>query len=308
MPQRGKDGSRSRHRLSRQISRLAGIERGVAMNLPGKLLLSVLFSLAANAGGTQPVLAQSPDNATAATHYERGERAYTLGRFSEAIKEFEAAYEIQPDPILLFNIAQSHRNDNNLQRARFFYQRYLERAPNAENRTEIERRIKELEARLESEKAHAEPMNLSAPTPVERVGDNEAAAPPTASPPVAEVQPIPAQAAVGQHGWWLGRKWTWVAASSALLLAAGATTFGLLARSKFNELKRSCGSVSNAQIGCSESEISSVNTRQVTANLLWGAAGVAAATAGLLFYLEGRSVAVAPMAGRTTGVLARVEF
>ena len=46
----------------------------------------------------------------------------------------------------------------------------------------------------------------------------------------------------------------------------------------------------------------------VTANVLWGLAGAAAVTTGILFFVEGRRVAVAPMAGGATGMLARVEF
>jgi hypothetical protein len=42
--------------------------------------------------------------------------------------------------------------------------------------------------------------------------------------------------------------------------------------------------------------------------VLWGLAGAAAVTTGVLFFVEGRSVAVAPMAGEATGMLARMEF
>jgi len=131
---------------------------------------------------------------------------------------------------------------------------------------------------------------------------------PVAPAPVVEVQTTPVQAPATSRGWWLGRKWAWIAAGSAVLVAGGATTFGLLTRSRYDELSKSCGNASVAHPGCSESDISSLSTRQTTANLLWGAAGVAAVAAGVLFYVESRSVTVAPMAGKTVGMLARVEF
>ncbi len=48
----------------------------------------------------------------------------------------------------------------------------------------------------------------------------------------------------GNEGWWLGRKWTWVAGGSTVLLAVGAITAGLSMQSKFNSLNGSCGRAS----------------------------------------------------------------
>ncbi len=109
-------------------------------------------------------------------------------------------------------------------------------------------------------------------------------------------------------GWWLGRKWAWVAAGSTAVLAGAAALAGWSMQSRFDDLKKSCGRGSPNQLGCSDADISSVRTRMVAANVLWGAAGAAAVTTGILFIVEGRSVAVAPMAGAGNGVLARMEF
>jgi tetratricopeptide (TPR) repeat protein len=78
--------------------------------------------------------------------YDKGVTEYTLGHFPEAIAQFEKAYEIDPAPILLFNIAQAHRHSGNTDCAVFFYRRYLEQAPRAAtNRSDVEKRIKDLE-------------------------------------------------------------------------------------------------------------------------------------------------------------------
>ena len=110
------------------------------------------------------------------------------------------------------------------------------------------------------------------------------------------------------EGWLLGKKWTWVAAGSTVLLAAGAITAGLMMDSKFDSLRSSCGAGNPARPGCSQSDIDSVNSRQTAANVLWGLTAAAAVTTGALFYFEGRPVTVAPVAGGTPGVLARMEF
>jgi len=110
------------------------------------------------------------------------------------------------------------------------------------------------------------------------------------------------------EGWWLGRKWTWVAAGSTVLLAVGAITAGTLMDSKFDSLRSSCGAGNPARPGCTQSQIDSVNSRQAVANVFWGLTAAAAVTTGALFYFEGNPVTVAPVAGGTTGFVASVRY
>jgi hypothetical protein len=112
----------------------------------------------------------------------------------------------------------------------------------------------------------------------------------------------------GSEGWWLGRKWTWVAAGSTVLLAAVATTAGLSMESKFNSLNSSCGRASPTQTQCSQSDVDSVTSRQTVANVFWGLATAGAVTTGALLYFEGRPLTLAPMAGETMGAMAKVGF
>jgi tetratricopeptide (TPR) repeat protein len=96
--------------------------------------------------------------------------AYNLGHFQEAIEEFEKAYEIRSEPIFLYNIAQSHRQNGNPQRAIFFYRRYVEADPSSKKRAEVEKRIadmqSELDAQREREAAAAAPPPVVAPQPL----------------------------------------------------------------------------------------------------------------------------------------------
>lgn len=150
-----------------------------------KLILAVLFALAASTAVTRPGFAESRTRQTAENHYEKGMKAYTLGHFPEAIEEFERAYELRSEPIFLYNIAQSHRQNDNPQRAIFFYRRYLEAAPNAKNRPEIEKRIKDIEALLAAQQTST-PATISPAT-------QPAPAAPQPAPTVAA--PVPAQGA-----------------------------------------------------------------------------------------------------------------
>jgi hypothetical protein len=111
-----------------------------------------------------------------------------------------------------------------------------------------------------------------------------------------------------QVGWWLGRKWTWVAAGSSVVFAGSAAILGMSMKSKYDALEKSCGQSSLSQLGCTDSQINSVVARRNVANVFWGLAGAAVVTTGVLFFVEGRPVSVAPMAGGTMGLLARVGY
>lgn len=82
------------------------------------------------------------DDGTAAARRfsDAGKLQYELGRFEDARKSYERAWEAKPIPAFLFNIGQCHFQLGHFQRAIFFYERYLELEPDAENR----RLVKEL--------------------------------------------------------------------------------------------------------------------------------------------------------------------
>lgn len=110
-------------------------------------------------------------------------------------------------------------------------------------------------------------------------------------------------------GWWLGRKWTWVAAGSTVVFGTGAIIAGTMMQSKFDELRNTCGKGAGANwTGCTSDQISSLDTRKNVANVLWGLSAAAAVTTGVLFFVEGHDVIVFPFAGETTGLLANVRY
>lgn len=130
----------------------------------------------------------------------------------------------------------------------------------------------------------------------------------TVMPVPTEVQTPAAAPVETDEGWLLGRKWAWVATGSAVLFAGSAAVIGAGAKSRYDDLRSSCGSGSADRVGCDEGEISSLKTRVLTTNVLWGLAGAAAVTAGVLFIVEDYRVQVAPLAGNANGLLAKVEF
>jgi tetratricopeptide (TPR) repeat protein len=99
----------------------------------------------AAASASAPAKATRNPTAEAKAHANRGTNLYNLGRFSEALAEYEAAYLAIQDPPFLFNIAQCHRKMGKNKEALDSYRTYLRVAPEAPNRTEVQKRISELE-------------------------------------------------------------------------------------------------------------------------------------------------------------------
>src|SRR5580765_3342954 len=98
--------------------------------------------LQAGAAHAQGKETSADSKAAAKEHYTRGTSFYDLGRYDEAIKEFEAAYELKNDPAFLYNLAQSYRQAGNHEQALHFYKTYLRYLPKGANRTDIEEKIK----------------------------------------------------------------------------------------------------------------------------------------------------------------------
>lgn len=106
--------------------------------------LCALIALVLGVGG-----ARAEDAATreAKKHYAKGDKLFALGKFDQALAEFEAAYEAKPLPKLLFNIGQAHRNLDHYDQAIFAFRKYLREVPDADNREAVEKLIDDLEAR-----------------------------------------------------------------------------------------------------------------------------------------------------------------
>ena len=111
--------------------------------LPLVAVSAILLFASFGFGATAQAQAPAPDNKTAAKeHYTRGTSFYDLGKYDDAIREFEAAYQLKNDPAFLYNLAQSYRQAGNHERAVHFYKTYLRYVPNAKNRADIEDKIK----------------------------------------------------------------------------------------------------------------------------------------------------------------------
>jgi tetratricopeptide (TPR) repeat protein len=243
------------------------------MNRTAKLTLIVIFVLSVAGGISRPTHAEPRGKQSAEAHYRKGMKAYTLGHFPEAIEEFEKAYDLRSEPIFLYNIAQSHRQNNSPQRAIFFYRRYIEAQPDAKNRADIEQRIKDLQSQLDaqSENVTAPPLAPPPPAPLPLV---QPMPPTVAEPePVTQVQPDAAQSK--------GRGLRIAGVTIGVVGVASAVTgvfLGLHANSLYQQATTS-GKPYDA------SKDQSSKTFRTLEWVSFGVGGAAILTGGLLYYL-----------------------
>jgi tetratricopeptide (TPR) repeat protein len=113
--------------------------------------------------------AEEPARDSARQHFERGEKLYALTRFSEALEEYQKAFDAVPLAGLLFNIGQCYRNLGDYDSAVFSYRQYLKLAPSASNRSQVEQLIRELEAQRDQHTAERDTqrLGLARPRPTE---------------------------------------------------------------------------------------------------------------------------------------------
>jgi hypothetical protein len=139
-------------------------------------------------------------------HYERATRAYDLNKYQEAVDEYQKVYEIDGDPVMLFNIGQAYRLNDQPQESIHFYRRYLQRSPEARNRDDVNRKIVNLEKLIEDRRKAAAAVTPPPPLPRAQTEVKTDLSPPLAPPPatavvVAPPAPVPPSNARRGVGW-----------------------------------------------------------------------------------------------------------
>ena len=157
-------------------------------------VLALVFSMMWLVFGTKEVRAQlTPQQKQEIhVHYQQATRAYDLGKYQEAVDEYQKVYEIDGDPVMLYNIAQAYRLNDQPQESIHFYRRYLQRSPEARNKEDVERKITAMEKLIEERRKAAA---LVAPPPPKPETKAAAVPEPVLPPPVVTpvvVAPLPA--------------------------------------------------------------------------------------------------------------------
>lgn len=116
-------------------------------------------------------------------YLDKATAAFALNRYAVAAENYEKAFELKPDPAVLYNAAQAYRLAGNKERALELYQSYL-RMYGTEKRAEVEKHVEDLKQAIEKDHAVA----TSPPTTPAPVGTTHDAPPPAPEP---AAQPAP---------------------------------------------------------------------------------------------------------------------
>jgi hypothetical protein len=254
--------------------------RVTRVRLPSGLVLALAVLIAALAPGRAFAMQLSPgQKAEMKAHYEKATRAYDLGKYLEAVDEYQKAYEIGGDPPMLYNIGQAYRLNDQPAEAIRFYRRYLQRSPNARNREDVERKIGDLEKLIDERRKAAAavtppPVTTQAPPTV-------TVTPPPVTPPPPEVltpplpEPSRARQVVG---------WSMIGAGA---IACGVGIFeGLRAKQKGDELTDKSRDMNHPVF---DPSIESAGKTASLAAIVLGISGTAVAITGAVILMTGGS-------------------
>ena len=110
------------------------------MRLPAVLVMALGIAAAARA---EPPTAAA--RAVAREHYEKAVSHFNANEYPDAAAEFLAVYKAVPQPALLYNAAQAYRLGGDGPKALENYRAFLKADPEARQKLDVERHIKELE-------------------------------------------------------------------------------------------------------------------------------------------------------------------
>jgi hypothetical protein len=109
-------------------------------------------------------IAHADSRSDADGHARRGVALYNLGKYDEAISEFEDAYKAFQSDALLFNLAQAHRKLEHCERALSYYHQYLAGAPTPVLARQVEKLLPGLEQACRTRDARPDgPVPAGAP-------------------------------------------------------------------------------------------------------------------------------------------------
>jgi hypothetical protein len=224
-----------------------------------RAIVAGLVVLAAASGAAR---AGESEMQRAKAYFSAGVDAYDQGKYEVALREFQNAHALSHSPALYFNMAACEEHLDHFQSASLLLRQYLIEKPTADDRDNVEQRIKSLEAR-DSQLKKIEP-----PPPVKQTNEQAIVAPPPTTPPPK------------RH-----LKYTWVMLGVTAGVGAAAIGVGAYTVAHHSDLKNGCG---NTIDGCSPGQISTLKSTAVATDVLIGVTAAAAVATVVFAVLESK--------------------
>jgi hypothetical protein len=276
-------------------------------------VLALVFSMMLLAFGTNEVRAQlTPQQKQEIhVHYQQATRAYDLGKYQEAVEQYQKVYEIDGDPVMLYNIAQAYRLNDQPQESIHFYRRYLQRSPEARNKEDVERKITAMEKLIEERRKAAAQVTPPPKTDVKPVAVPAPPPPPPVVAPPVVVAPPPPPPPPETSTTRLVVGWSMVGVGVASI--AVAIVEGIKAKNRGDELTRMQGQptdpISNLPVwGPEQDRIQSEGKTANIVAIVCGIAGTGLGVAGAIVLITSGSSAPANDNGTPPATAPNVSF
>jgi hypothetical protein len=189
-------------------------------------LLSVVCTLACVLGAAGPTRADVDERSKAKALYNAGIAHYNLAEFKDALDSFKEAYRVHHDPVLLFNIAQCHRQLGEFAAAATFYRSYRRESPDAANRADVDRLIRDMDRAVQEERARQPPPTTQ---PLDKMAPGATQPLPSAARPTVTEAGAPNLVATAPPPRPLvKRPWFWATVAGAAVVVAGAVALGVV--------------------------------------------------------------------------------
>jgi tetratricopeptide (TPR) repeat protein len=221
-------------------------------------VVAVFVTLVATAAGAQTV------DPRAREHLTRGLRLYDAQKYADAIAEFQAGYQIDPQPDFLYAMGQAERLNGDCRRAIAAFEAYLRTSPSPKQGASAKEKLAWCHDELRRHPEAAPPAPAPTTTP-----PAQTTALPAPAPPATVVAPAPPRPTPPPRR----RPWAWSLGATALALAAGGTIAAVHASSDYDTYR-------HAPLDHSFSDIS---TQATIANVFFATAGAAAIASVFLF-------------------------
>jgi tetratricopeptide (TPR) repeat protein len=195
----------------------------------------------------------------AKAYFNGGVEAYDQGRYEVALREFQHAHALSHSPALYFNMAACEEHMDHYQAAALLLRQYLIEKPDADDRANVEVRVKSLEER--DERLH----KMTEPPPTLKTTQTTTAEPAPAPKP---------------H-----LKYTWVMLGVTAGVGAAAIGVGAYTVAHHSDLKNGCG---NSVDGCTSSQVNGLKSTAIATDVLIGVTAAAAVATVVFAVLETR--------------------